>query len=309
MRYIEFGKDKQKVSEIVLGLMRIAEMSTKEVANLIETGLEVGINFLDTADIYAKGKSEEILGDVFVENPNLREKIFLQSKCGIRIDDDFTYFDFSKKYIMNAVDASLKRLKTDYLDCLLLHRPDALMEFDEISEAFTKLYYAGKVKNFGVSNFNPVMMATLGDALDFPIVANQVQFSIAHTPMLDADFQVNMHWDGANMRDGGILKVCQARNIVVQAWSSLQYGYFDGVFLNSEKFPKLNKVLNRMAAEKNVTPTAIALAWILRYPAKMQAIIGTTKPARIIESAKATDFNLTRKEWYELYLAAGNKLP
>lgn len=309
MRYIEFGADKRKVSEIVMGLMRIAEMSTKDVANLIETGLEVGINFLDTADIYAKGRSEEILGDVFVENPNLREKVFLQSKCGIRIDEDFTYFDFSREHILNAVDASLKRLKTDYLDCLLLHRPDALMEFDEIAEAFTTLYDAGKVKNFGVSNFNPVMMATLGDTLDFPIVANQVQFSIAHTPMLDADFQVNMHWDGAAMRDGGILKVCQSRNIVVQAWSSLQYGYFDGVFLNSEKFPKLNKVLNRMAEEKNVTPTAIALAWILRYPAKMQAIIGTTKPARIKESAKATDFTLTRKEWYELYLAAGNKLP
>lgn len=309
MRYIEFGADKRKVSEIIIGLMRIAEMSTKEVTNLIETGLEVGINFLDTADIYAKGKSEEILGDVFVENPNLREKVFLQSKCGIRIDEDFTYFDFSREHILNAVDASLKRLKTDYLDCLLLHRPDALMEFDEIAEAFTKLYDAGKVKNFGVSNFNPVMMATLGDALNFPIVTNQVQFSIAHTPMLDADFQVNMHWDGSAMRDGGILKVCQSRKIVVQAWSALQYGYFDGVFLNSEKYPKLNKVLNRMAEEKSVTPTAIALAWILRYPAKMQAVIGTTKASRIKDSAKATDFTLTRKEWYELYLAAGNKLP
>lgn len=309
MRYIEFGKDNRKVSEIVMGLMRIADMSTKDVANLIYTGLEVGINFLDTADIYAKGKAEEILGDVFVENPDLREKVFLQSKCGIRIDEDFTYFDFSKEHILNAVDASLKRLKTDYLDCLLLHRPDALMEPEEISEAFTKLYAAGKVKNFGVSNFNPVTMAMLDEALNFPIVANQVQFSIAHTPMLDADFQVNMHWDGATMRDGGILNVCHSRGVVIQAWSSLQYGYFDGVFLGSEKYPKLNKVLNRMAEEKNVTPTAIALAWILRHPAKIQAVIGTTKPARIKESAKATDFTLTKKEWYELYLAAGNKLP
>ena len=309
MRYIEFGKDKREVSEIVIGLMRIAEMSTKQVAELIYTGLDAGINFLDTADIYAKGKSEEILGEVFTENPDLREKVFLQSKCGIRIDEDFTYFDFSKEYILKAVDASLKRLKTDYLDCLLLHRPDVLMKFDEIAEAFDKLYYTGKVKNFGVSNFNPVMMATLGDALNFPIVTNQVQFSIAHTPMIDADFQVNMHWDGGVMRDGGILKVCQARKVVLQAWSSLQYGYFEGVFLGSEKYPKLNKVLNRIAEERNVTPAAIALAWILRYPAKMQAIIGTTKPARIRESAKATDFTLTKKEWYELYLAAGNKLP
>ena len=309
MRYIEFGKDKREVSEIVIGLMRIAEMSTKQVAELIYTGLDAGINFLDTADIYAKGNSEEILGEVFTENPDLREKVFLQSKCGIRIDEDFTYFDFSKEYILAAVDASLKRLKTDYLDCLLLHRPDVLMEFDEVAEAFDKLYYSGKVKNFGVSNFNPVMMATLSDALNFPIVTNQVQFSIAHTPMVDADFQVNMHWDGGVMRDGGILKVCQARKVVVQAWSSLQYGYFEGVFLGSEKYPELNKVLNRIAEEKGVTPVAVALAWILRYPAKMQAIIGTTKPARIRESAKATDFTLTKKEWYELYLAAGNKLP
>ena len=309
MRYIEFGENKHPVSEIVIGLMRIADMSTKQVAELIYTGLDVGINFLDTADIYAKGKSEEILGDVFTENPDLREKVFLQSKCGIRIDEDFTYFDFSKEYILKAVDASLKRLKTDYLDCLLLHRPDVLMEFEEVAEAFDKLYYTGKVKNFGVSNFNPVMTATLGDALHFPIVTNQVQFSIAHTPMVDADFQVNMHWDGGVMRDGGILKVCQARGIVVQAWSSLQYGYFEGVFLGSEKYPKLNKVLNRLAEEKGVTPAAIALAWILRYPAKMQAVIGTTKPARIRESAKAADFTLTKKEWYELYLAAGNKLP
>lgn len=309
MRYIEFGEDKRKVSEIVMGLMRIADMSKQEVATLIDTGLEVGINFLDTADIYAKGKSEEILGDVFVENPNLREKVFLQSKCGIRIDEDFTYFDFSREHILNAVDASLKRLKTDYLDSLLLHRPDALMELDEIAEAFTKLYSAGKVKNFGVSNFNPMMMSMLGDALNFPLVTNQVQFSIAHTPMLDAGFQVNMHWDGAAMRDGGILEYCRVQGIAVQAWSSLQYGYFEGVFLGSEKYPKLNAVLNRLAAEKGVTPTAIALAWILRYPAKMQAVIGTTKPARIRESAKATEITLTRKEWYELYLAAGNKLP
>ena len=309
MRYIEFGEDKRKVSEIVMGLMRIADMSTKEIATLIDTGLEVGINFLDTADIYAKGMAEEILGDVFVENPNLREKVFLQSKCGIRIDEDFTYFDFSREHILNAVDASLKRLKTDYLDSLLLHRPDALMELDEIADAFTKLYDTGKVKNFGVSNFNPMMMSMLGDALSFPLVTNQVQFSIAHTPMLDASFQVNMHWDGFAMRDGGILEYCRVQDIAVQAWSSLQYGYFEGVFLGSEKYPKLNAVLNRLAAEKGVTPTAIALAWILRYPAKMQAVIGTTKPARIRESAKATEINLTRKEWYEIYLAAGNKLP
>ena len=309
MKYVEFGAEKNQASEIVIGMMRIAEMSTKEVAALIDAGLECGINFLDTADIYARGKSEEILGKVFAENPALREKVILQSKCGIRIDEDFTWFDFSKKYILEAVEGSLKRLQTDYLDCLLLHRPDALMEPEEIAEAFAELYKAGKVKNFGVSNFNPMMMAMLNEFVEFPLVTNQVQLSVAHTPMLDAGFQVNMHWDGAAMRDGGILEYCHLNNIVIQTWSSLQYGYFEGVFLGSEKYPKLNAVLNRIAKEKDVTPAAVALAWILKYPAKMQAVIGTTKPARVKESAAAADIELTKKEWYEIYLSAGNKLP
>lgn len=312
MKYVEFGAEKVKASEIILGTMRIGELSTKEVAALIEAGLESGINFIDTADIYAGGKSEEILGKVFAENPNLREKVILQSKCGIRIDEDFTWFDFSAEHILNAVEGSLKRLQTDYLDCLLLHRPDALMEPEEIIEAFIKLQDSGKVRNFGVSNFNPMMMALLNehiDFLDFPIVANQVQFSVAHTPMLDANFQVNMHWDGAAMRDGGIFEYCRMNDIIIQSWSSLQHGYFEGVFLGSEKYPQLNAVLNRIAEEKGVTPAAVALAWILKYPAKMQAIIGTTKPARVKESAKAADIELTKKEWYEIYLSAGNKLP
>lgn len=309
MKYVEFGAEKNQASEIVIGMMRIAEMSTKEVAALIDAGLECGINFLDTADIYARGKSEEILGKVFAENPALREKVILQSKCGIRIDEDFTWFDFSKKYILEAVEGSLKRLQTDYLDCLLLHRPDALMEPEEIAEAFAELYKAGKVRNFGVSNFNPMMMAMLNEFVEFPLVTNQVQMSVAHTPMLDAGFQVNMHWDGAAMRDGGILEYCHLNNIVIQTWSSLQYGYFEGVFLGSEKYPKLNAVLNRIAKEKGVTPAAVALAWILKYPAKMQAVIGTTKPARVKESAAASDIEITKKEWYEIYLSAGNKLP
>ncbi len=309
MKYVEFGADKQRASTIVIGLMRIADMTTKEATALVEAGLEAGINFLDTADIYAGGKSEEILGSVFAENPGLREKVILQSKCGIRIDKDFTWFDFSRDYILKAVDGILARLKTDYLDSLLLHRPDALMEPDEIAEAFEKLYKAGKVKNFGVSNFNPIMMSMLGEAVEFPLVANQVQLSVAHTPMFDAGFQVNMHWEGGVMRDGGILEYCRMNNILIQSWSSLQYGYFEGTFLGSEKYPKLNAVLNRLAEEKGVTAGAIALAWILRYPAKMQAVIGTTKPARVKESAAAADVALTKKEWYEIYLAAGNKLP
>lgn len=309
MKYIPFGMNDTKVSRIIIGLMRTAEMETNEVAKLIETGLEEGINFLDTADCYTNGKAEEVLGNTFAENPGLREKVFLQSKCGIRNDEDFTWFDFSKEHILEAVDASLLRLQTDHLDCLLLHRPDALMEAEEIAEAFDLLYKAGKVHNFGVSNQNPIMMDLLRKYVSYPIVTNQAQLSCAFTPSLNAGFNVNMENDHAIMRDGGLFEYCRANDIVIQAWSPLQYGYFQGVFLGSDRYPKLNEVLDRMASERDVTPTAIALAWILRYPGRVQAVTGTTKPDRIREAARSTDVTLTRKEWYEIYLSAGNELP
>ena len=304
MRMIEFGKD--KVSEIVMGLMRINDMKSDDVATLIKTGLEQGINFLDTADCYGNGEAESVLGNVFAENQGLRENVFLQSKCGIRNDPDFTWFDFSKEHILEAVDGSLKRLQTDHLDCLLLHRPDALMDPEEIAEAFQTLYDTGKVRNFGVSNMNPVMMDMIRKFVPFPIATNQVQFSCAFTPSLNAGFHVNMEDDAAVMRDGGLFEYCHANDIVIQAWSALQYGYFEGVFLGSEKYPNLNKALERIAQEKGVTSMAVALAWI---PGRTQAVIGTTKKERVIEAAKATEFTLTKKEWYEIYLSAGNTLP
>ncbi len=309
MKYITFGKDNDKVSEIIIGLMRISEMTTDQVAELINTGLEEGINFLDTADCYTNGVAEQVLGDTFTGNPGLREKVFLQSKCGIRNDDDFTWFDFSKEHILEAVDASLKRLQTDYLDCLLLHRPDALMEAEEIAEAFDILYKAGKVRNFGVSNQNPIMMDMIRKYVNYPITTNQVQLSPAFTPSLDAGFHVNMKTDPAIMRDGSLFEYCRMNDIVIQAWSPLQYGYFEGVYLGSDKYPELNKVLDRMAAERGVSATAVALAWILRYPGRTQVVTGTTKPSRIREAAKATEISLTKKEWYEIYLSAGNDLP
>ena len=309
MKYLAFGTEKDNVSQIIIGLMRITEMEPKEVAGLIHTALEEGINFLDTADCYGNGKSEEIIGKAFAANPGLREKVFLQSKCGIRHDEDFTWFDFSKEHILEAVDASLARLQTDHLDCLLLHRPDALMEPEEIAEAFTILHKAGKVRNFGVSNQNPVMMDLIRKFVPFPIVTNQSQLSCAFTPSLNAGFNVNMENDHAIMRDGGLFEYCHLHDIVIQAWSVLQHGYFEGVFLGSDKYPKLNQVLERIAGEQGVTSTAVALAWVLRYPARMQAVIGTTKPDRIRESARAAEVTLTKKEWYEIYLAAGNTLP
>lgn len=309
MKYLSFGTQKREVSQIVLGVMRISSLSVSETADLVEGALDAGINALDAADIYAGGKCEEILGDAFASRPGLREKCFLQTKCGIRIDPDFTWFDFSKEHILEAVDASLKRLRTDRIDSLLLHRPDALMEPGEIAEAFESLHRAGKVLDFGVSNMNPMMMELLRRELPFPIVTNQVQLSCAFTPSIDAGFHVNMQDNPAVMRDGGILEYCRMRGIVIQAWSSLQYGYFGGVFLGSDKYPELNRVIDRIASEKGVSSAAVALAWILRIPGRMQAVIGTTKLSRARDAAQACDISLSKKEWYEIYLAAGNTLP
>ena len=309
MEYIEFGKHKTKVSKVVLGLMRIPSLDNSKIAELLECALENGINIVDLADCYSKGVAESKFGEVLKDNPSLKDKFFIQSKCGIRIGEKFTYYDFSKDYIISCVEGSLKRLNTDHLDCLLLHRPDALMDPSEIGEAFNKLLSDGKVLNFGVSNMNPMQMKYLKSGLDCPICANQVQLSVCHTPMINAGFNTNMDNDPAIMRDGGILEYCKLNGIVVQAWSVMQYGFFKGVFVGSPLYLKLNSVLDKIASELNVSSQVVAIAWVLKVAKLMQAVIGTTKATRVIDSAKAGDIELTRKQWYEIYLAAGNELP
>lgn len=308
MRYIKFGERQVEISEVVLGLMRISEMTVDQVEELIESALAVGINAFDIADCYGHGECERILGEVLKRRPDLREKMWIQSKCGIRMED-FTYFDFSKEHILEAVDGILERLGVDYIDSLLLHRPDALMEPEEIAEAFDILKAQGKVIDFGVSNQNPMMMALIKKDVKQPLVANQLQLSAAFTPSFDAGFHVNMKQDAGIVRDSSIFEYCRLNDVVIQAWSVLQFDYFGGVFLGLEKYPELNRVLERLAEKYQVTPSAIAIAWVLRYPAQMQAVIGTTKSERVAQAAKAADIVLTRKEWYEIYLAAGNDLP
>lgn len=308
MRYIKFGERQKEVSEVVLGLMRISEMTVDQVEELIESALAVGINAFDIADCYGHGKCEQILGEVLKCRPDLREKMWIQSKCGIRMEE-FTYFDFSKEHILEAVDGILERLNVDYIDSLLLHRLDALMEPVEIAEAFDLLKAQGKVIDFGVSNQNPMMMALIQKDVNQPLVANQLQLSAAFTPSFDAGFHVNMKQEAGIVRDSSIFEYCRLHDVVIQAWSVLQFDYFGGVFLGSEKYPELNQVLNRLAEKYHVSPSAVAIAWVLRYPAKMQAVIGTTKKARVAEAARAAEIQLTRKEWYEIYLAAGNDLP
>lgn len=305
MKKISMANGNITASEIGLGCMRIADLDKKEVNNLINTALDCDINFFDHADIYGKGKSEEIFSEALSMSPSLREKIIIQSKCAIRPG----MYDYSKEHILSSVDGILKRLKTDYLDILLLHRPDTLMEPEEVSEAFEKLYNEGKVRNFGVSNHNSMQIELLNKYLKNKITINQLQFSIMHTGIIDSGLNVNMKNSPSIDRDNSILEYCRLNDITIQAWSPYQYGFFEGTFIDNPKFPELNKKLKGLAEKYNVSSTAIATAWILRHPAKIQTIVGTTNENRLKDICTASNVNLTRQEWYEIYLSAGNMLP
>ena len=307
MKKISIGNGALSASEISLGCMRIAQLTKQEANHLINTALDEGIDFFDHADIYAAGKSEALFAEAIDMNPGVREKMLIQTKCGIR--PDLGIFDFSKEHILKAVEGSLKRLRTDYIDVLLLHRPDTLMEPEEIAEAFNQLQSSGKVRAFGVSNQNPMQIELLSRWLNQKIVANQLQLSITNTGMIDAGLNVNMEISQSVNRDGGILEYCRLKDITIQPWSPFQHGFFGGVFLDNPDFPELNRVIDRMVQEKGVPNTAIATAWLLRHPAKMQPIVGTTNAARLKDICKASNVTLTRQEWYEIYKAAGNKLP
>jgi len=293
------------VSSVVLGLMRIANMSDADIQRLVGTALDVGITLFDHADVYGGGKSEEKFAEALDMTPRLRDTMILQSKVGIRKGS----FDFSKEHILEAVEGCLNRLRTDHLDVLLLHRPDALVEPEEVAEAFTILHDSGKVKYFGVSNQNPMQIELLTKFVKQPLIINQLQLSITNTGMIDAGINVNMKIDSSIVRDGSILDYCRLKEITIQPWSPFQYGFFEGVFLDNDKFPELNAQINTIAASRGVTNTAIAIAWLLRHPARMQPILGTTNPTRVKDACKASDVKLTRQEWYAIYLAAGNKLP
>lgn len=305
MKKIDLGKTGLMASEISLGCMRICGLDYKTAENLVLTAFEEDVNLFDHADIYGEGKSEEIFGDILKNNPSLRNNILVQTKCAIH---DGIY-DFSKEHILKSVDASLKRLNCDYIDILLLHRPDTLMEPEEVAETFELLNKNGKVKYFGVSNQNSMQIKLLSKYLKQKLIINQLQLSLTNTTMIDAGFNVNMENNPAIVRDGSILEFCRLEDITIQAWSPFQYGFFEGVFLNNDKFPHLNKKIDEIAKAKNVSNSAIAVAWILRHPAKIQTIIGTTNVNRLKEICKASDVSLSKQEWYELYKSAGNILP
>ena len=312
MKYYEIPHTNMRQSAVIQGCMRFKGMSSTEVERIVNLCLENGINSFDHADVYGtagmRGECEQLFGQVLKENPGLRDKVYIQSKCGI-CKSEQDYYDFSKEHILEAVDGILTRLQTGYLDVLLLHRPDTLMEPEEVADAFETLHKAGKVRYFGVSNMNPGQVELLDRAVDAPLVFNQLQLSIAHCPMIDTGLSVNNRIPQAVDYEGGILEYSRLKAMTIQAWSPFQKGLFEGPFLTDrETYGELNAYIDQLAEKYNVTNTAIAVAWILRHPAHMQVILGTTNQKRIADACQGADIILTREEWYTLYAKAGKRI-
>ena len=313
MEKIKLGGSSLEASRIVLGCMRIADMEDRALAKHINRAIELGINLFDHADIYGDGECERKFSKVLTSEVN-REDILLQSKCGIRHAGDSNrkedqYYDLSKDYILDSVDGILERLGTDYLDLLMLHRPDALMEPGEIAEAFDRLHDSGKVRHFGLSNFHTTQFDFVQKHTDHKLVTNQVQFGIGAPHMINSRMQANTPFEGAGDRDGGLLEHSRLNDVTLQAWSPFHYGYFEGIIMDDPKYRTLNDVLEDIGHSHGLTKNAVAVVWILRHPANMQTIIGTTNTSRLEDIANAGDVTLSREEWYRIYKAAGHVLP
>lgn len=313
MRQIKIGNTNFSASAIAFGIMRMNKLSVDEAVKALETAHDTGINFIDSSDIYGHGKSEEIFGEALEKSSLSRDDFYIQSKTGIFEDESQNYkttrYDFSKEHIIKSVDGILSRMKIDYLDSLLLHRPDALMDPAEIAAAFDELQKDGKVRHFGVSNFNPMQVELLQAGLSQKLLINQLQLSVMHTGPIDFNIHTNMTDARSIDHDRGVLDYSRLHNMTVQAWSPFQYGQIEGNFIGNPKFPEVNDALQKLADKKGVSKNAIAAAWILRHPAIGQVIIGTMTPEHIVDSAKGADVSLTAQEWYDIYLAAGNDLP
>lgn len=313
MRQIKIGNTNFSASAIAFGIMRMNKLSVDEAVKALETAHDTGINFIDSSDIYGHGKSEEIFGEALEKSSLSRDDFYIQSKTGIFEDESQNYkttrYDFSKEHIIKSVDGILSRMKIDYLDSLLLHRPDALMDPAEIAAAFDELQKDGKVRHFGVSNFNPMQVELLQAGLSQKLLINQLQLSVMHTGPIDFNIHTNMTDARSIDHDRGVLDYSRLHNMTVQAWSPFQYGQIEGNFIGNPKFPEVNDALQKLADKKGVSKNAIAAAWILRHPAIGQVIIGTMTSEHIVDSAKGADISLTAQEWYDIYLAAGNDLP
>ena len=308
MQNVNISNGPENVSRLILGCMRMPALSVEDAANMIQTAYDLGINFVDHATCYGDGEAETRFGDAIALTTLKREDLIIQSKCGLRFDKQI--FDWRKSNIIESVDGILKRLKMEYLDVLLLHRPDLLYDPEQIAEAFDELESAGKVRHFGVSNTMPMQMELLKKYVKQPLKINQLQLSLEQSQLIDQDLYMNNKTtDMSIMRDGSALDYCRLNDITIQAWSPLQYGMFQGMFIDNPEFPEINKVLGELAKQYGVTKAAIAIAWILRHPAKIQVVAGTMNPVHLTEMAKACEIDLTHEEWYKLYLSSGKFLP
>lgn len=306
MKMVWIDERRWNVPAIVVGCMRLGEMDGKRMNAFLHAALEQGANYFDHADIYAGGKSEEIFGQAVKEDSSIkREDLIIQSKCGICKG----FYDLSKKHIIESVDGSLKRLQTDYLDVLLIHRPDALIEPEEVASAFDGLEKSGKVRHFGVSNHKPMQIELLKRYIEQPLIINQLQFSLPVSNMVANGMEVNMETEGSIDRDGSVLDYSRLHDMTIQAWSPFQMPNWQGCFLGNDAYADLNEKIEVLAETYGTSATAIAAAWIFRHPAGMQLITGTTKQERLKEIIASSDIVLTREEWYQLYLAAGHLLP
>jgi predicted oxidoreductase len=298
-------------SNVVLGLMRIDGKSDDDVRTLVHTARDAGIDMVDHADVYGDTLHgcERRWAQAMQLSASERDAWTIQTKCGIVREGP--YFDFSYEHIVESVDGSLEALGTDRIDVLLLHRPDALVEPDEVARAFDELERAGKVRSFGVSNHTPAQIELLKRSVRQPLVANQLQLSITHAPLVAQGVAANMAGleQSLVLDGGGLLDYCRLHDITVQAWSPFQAGFFNGTFLGNDEYPELNAVIDRLAEQYDVPAIAVATAWITRHPAGMQVVLGTTTPERVAGAARGSDLPLTKAEWYELFRAAGYRVP
>lgn len=306
MKYIKMGPTTLEIPAMALGIMRMGSKSVAEATKALKTSMEHGINFIDSADIYGGGKSEEVFGEALKQGKIARQDLFIQSKTGIVPGKRY---DFAKEHILAGVDGILSRMGIDYLDSLVLHRPDILMDPEEVALAFDRLQASGKVRFFGVSNFNPSEIKLLKTAVSQPLMFDQLQFGLMHSRMIDFNVHTNMEDEPAINHDGQILNYLMAHKITMQAWSPFQYGFINGTFIGNPDFPEINQALEDLGSKYGVGRNAIAAAWILNHPAKIQMLIGTMNSAHIADSAEGADVKLTKQEWYDLYLAAGHDLP